>query len=211
MALCGCVMRSLRLFRRSRVVPTVAPFAGKYNPVVRLSVCLVPVGRTPSPDETVGDVEDAAADGEESDKAQNAPIVARVLARGPFPDGDPVVFGVEVRFEPPYVPYGDFAYFPDAVPVPPRQGVEAVDGVGGVLPSLDALALDEVPAEDREQIKDIFFYLIDLHGMRATDRWFEGGTASLLKEGEAPLAGRGRDAALLSERLFERLGLEDGA
>ena len=71
-------------------------------------------------------------------------------------------------------------------------------------------ATGAVPAEDREQIEDIFFYLIDRHGARAADRWFEGGTATLLKEGDAPLAGRGRDAALLTERLLERLGPEDG-
>lgn len=68
-------------------------------------------------------------------------------------------------------------------------------------------AAGEVPDDGRQQIRSIFSYLIDAHGASATDRWFDGGTASLAKEGDLPLAGRGRDAALLTDRLLERLGL----
>ena len=72
-------------------------------------------------------------------------------------------------------------------------------------------ATGEVSAEEREQIEDIFFYLINLHGAKVADRWFEGGAASLVKEGGAPPVGRGRNAAILTEHMLERLGLEDGS
>ncbi len=74
--------------------------------------------------------------------------------------------------------------------------------VEGRLTAVDA----PIPSEDVDQFNDIFRYLIERHGTRAVDPWFDGGVRALIPEG-SDLGERGRDAYELTRIVRNHLAL----
>ena len=88
-----------------------------------------------------------------------------------------------------------------AYSVAQRSQAGRLDGILALYPA----ATVEISVEDLTQVRDIFGYLVEMHGEQALTPWFQEGAAGLAGGGE-PLSGWGRDADRLSRLAVTRLG-----
>jgi hypothetical protein len=89
-----------------------------------------------------------------------------------------------------------------------RERLEGLLERSGVLvDGIARAATTEVPAEDREQMTAVLWYLVERHGTGSIDPWFEGRLAEIDSIGGTGTSGRG-EARERANLIMRHLGME---